>query len=212
MSDAVVFSIPDKSLSYPDFIYLDTNSVAEIGLDRKYKNQVMTFMIDATQNDTIFVYSSHMIEELQHTIHIDILQKEMQKQGFKPNKNINKPALKQFEDVVNVGPKTLAVFNDLVNILKSSTANTLYELEEAPPEELRPIIDTYISAGIAPKDAKHSAIMNYHGLNNILTLDKGFTKVPDINIYAPNPGLTNTSFVGSKPNTYTTIMQQIKTT
>lgn len=213
MSNPVVFSIPGIGLSYPDFIYLDTNSVVEIGLNRTYSNQVMTFMKDATKNDTIFVYSSHMYEELKQTIHVDLLNREMKNQGFKVDKKNSKPPWKQFEDTgVNIGPTTISVVNDLVDILKSTTANTLYELEEAPSEELRPLIDAYISVGIAPKDAKHSAIMNYNGLNNILTLDKGFMKVPDINIYAPNRSLTNSSIAGATSNPYQSILQQQQNT
>lgn len=207
MSDAVVFSLTDSNIVYPEMIYLDTNAIAEIGLNRRYKNEIMKFLLDATANDTMFICSPHTYEELKQTIHVDVLKQEMARQGFQHNSNISKPDWKQFEDTnVNVGPTTLRLFNRLVQILKSATANTLYELEELPGSTAQTLTDAYISIGVAPKDAKHSAYMNYHGVNDVLTLDAGYTKVPDINIYAPNYGLTQHSVSGSSPNKFNSII------
>lgn len=201
MNPSVIYSIPSKKINYPEFLYIDTNVLAEIGLNRRYKTKLVDFMKQAAVNDTMFVCSTHMYDELKQTIHVEVLKKEMVNLQFVPDSKIKKPDWKQFEDTdVNIGSTTISKFNSIVTRIKSITSNTIIDLEDLPTREIQTVTDSYIGIGIAPKDAKHSALMNLHGVNNILTIDKGFTKVPDINIYSPN--MTKK---GDKPNNFVSV-------
>lgn len=187
MSRAKVFSIPNNNLVYPEFMYVDTNAVVEIGLNRRYKQQIMDFILAAVANDTMLVYSPHMLEELKQTIHVNVLNKEMRNSRFRADGNNPKAPWKQFEDTnVNVGPTTIAEFNNIIADLGRATSNTFYDLGDGSISDIGNLTNKYMEVGIAPKDAKHAAIMDHNQINNVLTVDNGFTKIPNINIYSPN--------------------------
>jgi hypothetical protein len=208
LSQSVVFSTWSRSTNtnLPEFIYLDTNSVLDIGLNRRHKNALMSFIGYASKNDTIFIYSPHMLEELKHTVHVAILEEEARKINFSDDGS-GKPLWKQLENSgFNAGPLTLKKHEDIMHILKTASSENLMEIDNPPNKELEAHTNEYMKIGIAPKDAKHAAIMNCFHVNNILTKDAGFIKVPDINIYAPNSHILKHQIVGAPPVPYASII------
>lgn len=211
MNKSVVFSIQNggnANTNLPDILYIDTNSIAEVAFNRDYKSDVMRFVVKAAGNDTIFTYSPHTLDELLHTTHAAVFTEEAIASEFTGNPSKPKtPLWKQYENSgVNLGHKVIERYDEIVQMFTGLAPAAFIEISNPPDADWHNLTRKYILDGTAPKDAKHLAIMNYHGLNNILTLDRGFYRASNLNIYAPNYGLTKYSHNGDKPNSFKSII------
>lgn len=169
--------------TFTDIIYIDTNSIIEISKQRKYGRLIEDYLIELNSRSGIIIWSQHTIDELVDFLHVDHYYKYAKANGITDTPR--KKAWKIAEDTVTNSES----INIAQNVYKEADQITSYleqfglqtEVDTNLAHQLSRAIHS--SSGNNLKDAKHVAAANLSGTNNILTLDAGFLRFSDLNVF-----------------------------
>ncbi len=196
MNNSVVFSTLGSSPNLPDDCYIDTNAIVELALNRRYNTDVADFLIAASANNTLITFSDHTLDELLHTIHVSVYEEEAKKAGFTGG-------WKEYENSgANHGQAVWDKYTEAIATLESYAGDVLLKLENPSPDDIMECVRKLMLHGVAPKDAKHVSIMHLNGVNSVFTLDAGYVRAPNLNIYSPSNGLLKHVIKGSNTIPY----------
>ncbi|WP_066158175.1 type II toxin-antitoxin system VapC family toxin [Halalkalibacter krulwichiae] len=207
---SVVFSINDANwgnttIPYPETIYLDANPIIDIALDRENSDLVKSFLTSVTQQDGVIFWSSHTKQEVTRVLHASEYSKYADLNGI--TKRGNTPSWKMAENKMtsyqssqlnkSVLQKRDELFSLLENLGLEVTANDYNDTVVHRSAET-----LYSTYGGSIEDAKHVAIANSIGVNDILSHDKGFLNYPNLNIYGNSYAITRKFLMNAKPNDF----------
>lgn len=179
-SSIILINDPKTKTIFPSRAFVDTNVILDLYLNRKHKNDWISFLGQATKNGTEFIYTLHSLREVRNVLNFQIHDKkakELQIKGAKPWKTLENSTRHNFSRIVAT---ETAKVNDL---LKS--AGFKFETVENNSEifELENLYSTKYDLG--PGDAAIAATMDSLKVNSICTDDSGFFKTDNFNVYSP---------------------------
>ncbi len=172
----------NSTISLPkDDLYVDTNSWVDVALGRSHGQKVEGYLqkFVAQQGTPIILWSPHNTDELMQCIQVDEYRTEAVKRGLKSDewKQVENTASE--DEKITIHKNVLQRFDSVFSIIKESVFEISNSINVGPTT--REIMVRY---GVPYKDAKHLAYMWHEETNNLLTRDKGFRKIPGLNIYS----------------------------
>jgi predicted nucleic acid-binding protein len=189
----------NNTSTFPDMIYLDTNAVLEIAMQRTHGQLLEDFLIELRKRNGFAIWSDHTLNEVLDVVHYDEYVTYAKQQNLKGNSK--KSAWKLAEDSASE-QESIKISNNVAN--KVDVINTYLEqygfLAETPLSTVEGLSKKiYQNYGGNRKDAKHIAYANVLGVNNILTLDGGILRYPNLNVYGSSQTLVQNYQPGQKP-------------
>ncbi|NEX77365.1 hypothetical protein G4Z05_00410 [Bacillus thermocopriae] len=208
---SVSFDIDKKNWNnkntFPDFVYTDANSVLEIFFNRQYGQVTEDYINELVNNRNGFItWSQHTIDEITQVIHVDEYFKLAKAKKIR-GKNIWKVAENTAteKESISIAQNVLTKVDSIITTLEQFGGKT--EVDEQATNALTKHI--YLNYGLSIKDAKHLAIANLSGINNILTHDAGFLRFPNINVYGASKEIVRNYIPGQAPSPYVDLSKQL---
>ena len=189
---SLAFSIRKQSgntFVFPDLIYIDTNSILDVVLNRTYGSLVEQYWRELVRNDGMIIWSRHTVEEVINTVHINEYIVYAEQQGINdilyPDGKIKKFAWKVAEDKVSNQESSLIASTVMTKVNSVFATLEQYGLESdnINDKELNQLANAlYRNYGGSLKDAKHVASANLSETNYILSQDSGILRYPAQNV------------------------------
>lgn len=186
---------------FPDFVYIDTNSILDIMEQRPHGQLTEEFIKETVRRDGMITWSQHTLDEVIDFIHVDQYIKYARSNNIQGNNR--KAGWKIAEDRASdkdsalIAKNVVSKVDQLVLYLEQFGEQT--DVDESELTLLtKKVYETY---GGNRKDSKHIAAANLSGVNNILTQDGGFIKYP-VNIYGSSKQLVQNSVNGQSPKPF----------
>lgn len=183
---------------FPDMIYIDTNAILDISLQRSKGRLTQDFLLELIKKDGMLVWSQHVIDEVTDFIHTNEYIQLAKSKGLDHSK------WKYLEN--SATDKESAIIAQTVN---QKVERIEVYLEQFGDKTDVPEIDKlhlsrsiYTNFGGNRKDAEHVAIANLTGINNFLTQDQGFLRYPNVNVYGASREITSNYQIGQASAPY----------
>ena len=178
-------------------------------MQREHGSLTEQYIHELINRDGMITWSQHTINEIIQFIHVDTYSKIAKEKNIKGNKSwkiaensaTNKESRKAAEITMNKVYKIIEYLEQFGMQTDVDITNSRYV--ESLTTEL------YLGYGGNQYDARHVAIANISGINNILTQDGGYLRYPSLNIFGSSKELVNNYKINQSPNPYFDLSRSI---
>jgi len=185
--------------TFPDIIYIDANPALDILFQRTYGQLVEDYWAELVRRDGMITWSPYTIDEILNVLHTNKYIQYADANSVGPqynstNRTIIKPAWKVAEDTISKKDsiQLASQIHQEVNSLISRLQQYGLEVDKTNENEVRLLTtEIYKNCGGSFKDAKHVAFANLNQVNNIMSHDPGFLRIPGQNVFGATASLLN---------------------
>jgi hypothetical protein len=190
--------------TFPALLYVDANPVLDVLRNRQYGSLIEEYWAELVRRDSMITWSEHTEDEVTDVISIYkyseyALRNGIQEQTLFGNKI---PAYKVAENIVSEADSVaiaLSVQNDASDIFKRLRLYVL-PIDSVPEDEVSKLTRyIYTNFGGTRKDARHVALANLSGTNDIQSNDVGLLRFPSINVFGASQVLRNEMVANQTP-------------
>ncbi len=186
MNKSSVFDIEKKNGKYtvsklPEMVYFDTSFIGEVigyNSDKQSKTLCKEFISELSLNNSLLVISPIVLEELYHIIRAKYVCNLLGDQNLKS---------KDIESYIARHPDVhSAIMKEIRKVkieLEPIFISLSYNHDDKFDELTVRVMELF---QLDSKDAQHIAYCLLNGINNIATIDYGFSRTDNMNIYTTN--------------------------
>ncbi|MED0688208.1 hypothetical protein [Anoxybacillus ayderensis] len=194
---------------FPDIIYIDTCAIIDIFMERKHGSLTEQYIHELINRDGMITWSQHTVNEIIQFVHVDTYSKIAKKKNITGNK-----AWKIAENIASdeesrkAAETTMNKVYRIIEYLEQFGMQT--DVDIANPQCVETLTtELYLGYGGNQYDARHVAIANISGVNNILTQDGGYLRYPSLNIFGASKELVSNYNMNQSPNPYLDLSRSI---